>query len=62
MNIIDQVIYDIELQENDELGRELLEIVEEEEEQNKSYRIIIQQVIKVNQNRYTAIINYVEKD
>lgn len=62
MNIVDQIIYDIELQGNEDLGRELLEIVKDEQKQNKQYQVVLHQVIKVDRKAYTVIINYLEKN
>ncbi len=61
MDIVDQIIYDIELLGNEDLGRELLEVVKHEQSQNKQYQVILHQVIKVDRKTYTVIINYLQK-
>jgi hypothetical protein len=61
MNIVDQAIYDIKLEDGDELGREILDIVTEEKKQNKKYQIIVHQIVQIDIRSYTVIINLVEK-
>jgi hypothetical protein len=61
MNIVDQAIYDIKLEDGDELGREILDIVTEEKKQNRKYQIIVHQIVQIDIRSYTVIINLVEK-
>ncbi|MFN7249408.1 MAG: hypothetical protein ACK4M9_01240 [Anaerobacillus sp.] len=61
MNIVDQSIYDIKLEDGDELGREILDIVTEEKKQNRKYQIIVHQIVQIDIRSYTVIINLVEK-
>lgn len=60
MAIVDQIFYDIELTDNDELGKELVLILNEEQKLNKSYQIIVHQVITLDRNHYTVILNLLE--
>jgi hypothetical protein len=59
MNVIEQFFYDIELEKEDELGKELLEIIKDETVK-KHVKVMIHQVIKLDHFRYTVIVNHVE--
>lgn len=61
MNIIEQTYYDINLDDGDELGKEILEIISDEKKQNKKYQVIVHQVVQVDPKTYTVIINLLEK-
>lgn len=61
MNIKEQTFYEIKLADGDELSKELYEIVMDEKKQNKSFDVIVQQVIQVDQRSYTVIVNILEK-
>ncbi|MCT8139355.1 hypothetical protein H1D32_17560 [Anaerobacillus sp. CMMVII] len=60
MNIIDQTYYDIKLDEGDELGREILEIVNVEKKLNKNLLVLVHQVVQVDPKNYTVIVNILE--
>lgn len=60
MKIIDQMFYDLELLDNEDLGRELLEIVKSEQKQNKYNQITVHQVVKLDRYNYTIILNLLE--
>lgn len=60
MNIIDQTYYDIKLDDGDELGREIFEIVNEEKKQNRKYKVVVHQVVQIDKRSYTVIINVIE--
>ena len=61
MNIIDQSYYDIKLEDGDELGREILEIISEEKKQHRKYKVVVHQVVPIDQHSFTVIINVIEK-
>jgi len=60
MEIIEQFFYDIELLDSEDLGEELMEIVKVEQRQNKNYKIIVHQVVKLDRYNYTVILNLIE--
>ncbi len=60
MDVLEQTFYDITLEKDDELGRELVEIVSAEKKQHKRANVIVHQVIKIDDRNYTAIINILE--
>lgn len=57
MYIVNQVIYDIKLDKEDELGDELYDIMLEEARASK-YKVVLHQVIKVDRYIYTVIVNH----
>ncbi|RXJ00723.1 hypothetical protein DS745_11745 [Anaerobacillus alkaliphilus] len=61
MNVIEQSIYDIKLEKDDELGRELVEIISTEKKQHKRAKVLVHQVIQIDDSTYTAIINILEE-
>lgn len=60
MLIVDQIIYDVTLLDNEDLGKELLEILNEEKKQHKKHHILIHQVVKLDRYNYTVILNLCE--
>ncbi|WNF37463.1 hypothetical protein RJD24_03105 [Bacillaceae bacterium IKA-2] len=60
MVIVDQMFYDLELLDSEDLGRELLEIVKSEQKQNKHNQITVHQVVKIDRYNYTIILNLLE--
>ncbi|OIJ21431.1 hypothetical protein BKP45_01255 [Anaerobacillus alkalidiazotrophicus] len=60
MLIVDQIIYDVTLLDNEDLGKELLDILSEEKKQHKKQHIIVHQVVKLDRYNYTVILNLCE--
>ncbi|MCD8501146.1 MAG: hypothetical protein LRY71_05035 [Bacillaceae bacterium] len=60
MNIVHQVIYDLKLEKDDDLGDELYDIMCDEKRSSK-HDVIIQQVIKVDRDTYTVILNHINR-
>lgn len=61
MNIIHQVIYDIKLEKDEELGDELYDIMCDEKRSSK-YNVFIQQVIKIDRYTYTVILSHFKRN